>query len=277
MSDTPLQSTKRELHRVATAPRFWLAIAGAGVLLGIVGPFDTYAQLSLPARLAYWSVTAAATYFVAVGSVALMASAWRRRRVTTLPLLALFGALAGLPVSGVVWAINAAVFPGDLQEPLPLSLAASIVVVTALITVLLATFAHQFAMPTLELAGAAAKDNLAAEPVTTARPPAPKRPKILDRLPAEQRGNLSHMTVQDHYVEVRTERGKAMLLMRLADAIAETEGVEGLQIHRSHWVAAEMVAETVRLGGRLMLRMKDGTLLPVSRSYIDAVRQAGIL
>lgn len=82
--------------------------------------------------------------------------------------------------------------------------------------------------------------------------------------------------MQDHYVEIRTDKGGALVLMRLADAIAETEGVAGLQIHRSHWIAIGQVAQSVRLGGRLMLKMKDGTMLPVSRSYIEEVRAAGL-
>ena len=84
------------------------------------------------------------------------------------------------------------------------------------------------------------------------------------------------MTMQDHYVDIRTDRGGTLVLMRFVDAIAETNGVEGLQVHRSHWVALGRIAQTVRLGGRPMLKMEDGTMLPVSRSYFDAVRAAGL-
>ena len=65
--------------------------------------------------------------------------------------------------------------------------------------------------------------------------------------------------------------------MRFADAIRETDGVNGLQIHRSHWVALDAVAGTHRHNGRLFLAMQDGTRLPVSRSRAEEVRGAGLV
>ena len=38
--------------------------------------------------------------------------------------------------------------------------------------------------------------------------PETKRPVLLDRLPADKRGRLSHLTVQDHYVDVTTDRDR---------------------------------------------------------------------
>nr|WP_255714076.1 LytTR family DNA-binding domain-containing protein [Pelagibacterium xiamenense] len=62
--------------------------------------------------------------------------------------------------------------------------------------------------------------------------------------------------------------------MRLADAIAETDGVAGLQIHRSHWVAASAVAGLERRNGKTFVALRSGALLPVSRSYLAAARAA---
>ena len=58
---------------------------------------------------------------------------------------------------------------------------------------------------------------------------------------------------------------------------SETVGINGLQIHRSHWVALEAVAGAHRQEGRLFLAMQDGTRLPVSRSRMDEVRGAGLV
>lgn len=66
-----------------------------------------------------------------------------------------------------------------------------------------------------------------------------------------------------------------MLLMRLADAIAETGGDTGMQVHRSHWVAYGAVEGLEREAGktpRLILVMSDGARVPVSRSHAAAVR-----
>jgi DNA-binding LytR/AlgR family response regulator len=82
--------------------------------------------------------------------------------------------------------------------------------------------------------------------------------------------------VQDHYVEVHTERGMHLVLMRLSDAIDEAEGIPGLKVHRSHWVALEAVAEARREGGRVVLRLRDGASVPVSRAHVQALREAGL-
>ncbi len=69
-----------------------------------------------------------------------------------------------------------------------------------------------------------------------------------------------------------TTRGRALLLMRLRDAIAETAGVEGLQIHRSHWVARSGIAKLLRADARLVVETTAGNRLPVSRSFQSALR-----
>lgn len=263
VADGPLHSTKRELQRSFFEPRFWAVLAGVSVLLGLIGPFGTYDALALPGRLAYWAATAAATWFVGMGSAWLLAAVFFPERRPGWPLFALFGAAAGLPIAAVVHLLNLLVFGPDTMAFLPLL--AYCVAVAAIVTALVAGF-------TADLS----RREAAARPVSPAPAQTEKRPRILDRLPPHLRGPLSHITVQDHYVDIRTDRGGTLVLMRLADAIAETEGVDGLQIHRSHWVAKGAVAAAVRREGRLYLRMKDGTELPVSRSYLAAVRAAGL-
>lgn len=80
-------------------------------------------------------------------------------------------------------------------------------------------------------------------------------------------GALWAISVRDHYVDVRTSTGQASLLMRLSDAMAEAEPVEGIQVHRSHWVAWAAVAAAEREGARLFLRLQDGARIPVSRAH----------
>ncbi len=260
MSDGPLQFTMRELQRLSTAPRFWAVIVAVSVLLGLVGPFGTYDGLRLPARLAYWTATVIATWHVGFGVVAFLSKLWPGGRPGSVAPYLLFGAVAGLPVTLVVWALNAAAFEGEAIAFLPLL--AYTVAISAVVSAVVALFVPQQARAT-------------ATPMPAA-PEQPKRPPILDRLPPHLRGNLAYMTMQDHYVDVHTDKGSTLILMRFADAIAEAEPVEGLRIHRSHWVATAEVAQSVRVGGRLMLKVKDGALLPVSRSYVEAVRSAGL-
>jgi DNA-binding LytR/AlgR family response regulator len=124
------------------------------------------------------------------------------------------------------------------------------------------------------LAHLAAAPRAAAAPGSAAPPP---EPPILRRLPPARRGALLRLSMQDHYVEIVTDRGAGLALMRLSDAIAETAPEPGRQVHRSHWVAARAVAGARREGGRPLLRLRDGAEIPVSRSRAPALREAGWL
>jgi len=68
-----------------------------------------------------------------------------------------------------------------------------------------------------------------------------------------------------------------MLLMRLSDAIRETAPTAGLQVHRSHWVARDQIASVKRTGDRAIMTLKTGAEIPASRTYIPALRDAGLL
>lgn len=81
---------------------------------------------------------------------------------------------------------------------------------------------------------------------------------------------------QDHYLNVVTARGSTLILMRLGDAMAELVG-QGLQVHRSHWIATAAVAKHRRIGARDVLIMADGVEVPVSRSFRAAAQEADLL
>jgi hypothetical protein len=93
------------------------------------------------------------------------------------------------------------------------------------------------------------------------------RPKLLCRLPDGVDGTLLHLSVSDHYVEVATDRGTGRVLMRFSDAIEDVAQIDGLRVHRSHWVARAAVATVERANGRTFLTLTNGTRVPVSRAY----------
>ena len=98
---------------------------------------------------------------------------------------------------------------------------------------------------------------------------------LLARLPVHKRGELHHLRMQDHYVEVHTDRGMEMVLLRFRDALREVEEVDGLQVHRSHWVARAAVERVERRDGRVTLLLVNGSTVPVSRSFAPALRARG--
>lgn len=115
------------------------------------------------------------------------------------------------------------------------------------------------------------------EPVVThAAPTGAAAPRFLDRLPPKLRGaELYAVEAEDHYLRLHTSRGQDLILMRLSDAVAELEGIEGAQTHRSWWVAKEAVSTAKRGDGRAVLTLKTGQEAPVSRAYAKALREAG--
>lgn len=259
VNDTPLQLTMRELQRAGASPLTWAILAGVTVVLGLVGPFDTYAALKAPARLAFWGAIVVATYFTSFGTVCLLEALLFRQRPGAWG-YALLGLLSGPPVTLVVWAINLAVFGASVIS-FPILLV-NVCAISAVVSGLIA-------FVSIKVAPAGAD----AEPQTAGQP---NPPPLLGRLPLHQRGRLLYLSMQDHYVEVITDRGRHLLLMRLSDAIRETEGIDGLQIHRSHWIAKNAVQTSTRRSGRLMLQMSDGAELPVSRNHAEAVKDAGL-
>jgi hypothetical protein len=105
--------------------------------------------------------------------------------------------------------------------------------------------------------------------------PAPAGPpKFLDRIPLKLRGGeLWAVEAEDHYLRLHTSKGQDLILMRLADAIDELAGVEGAQVHRSWWVARDAIADARRGDGRAVLTLKDGSEVPVSRTYARHLRE----
>ena len=254
-----LQSTLREMRGLARDPRSWAVLAVLGLAIGAMGPFGTFA-MPVVLRIAYWSavvvLTAAAGTFVASLIETALERHWHR-----LPSALVAGLIAGIPITLIVVGINMVAFGPALQ---PIDMATLFVyctLITAAVTVISALLRAGGAPTPADAAMSAAAD----------------RPALLDRLPLPQRGRLLHLEVADHYVEVTTDRGKALLLLRLSDAIRETSPVPGLQVHRSHWVALDAVRRAARQDGKPTLELETGEVVPVSRTYLSAARDAGLV
>ncbi|MEZ5997945.1 MAG: LytTR family DNA-binding domain-containing protein [Hyphomonas sp.] len=110
--------------------------------------------------------------------------------------------------------------------------------------------------------------DLLADPATSARP------HFLDKLPVHKQGDIWALSSELHYVRVYTSRGNDLILMRLSDAIRQCDGIAGIQVHRSHWVANEGVGSVETVDGKMQVRLRNDVALPVSRSYSGAVRNA---
>jgi hypothetical protein len=111
-------------------------------------------------------------------------------------------------------------------------------------------------------------------PVVSSTAPAPPD-NFLRRLPLALGRDLLALEMEDHYARVHTALGSTLILLRLRDAVAELGAGSGLQVHRSWWVARDAVAQVERDAGRLVLVLRNGLRVPVSKTYRDAVRATG--
>ena len=75
------------------------------------------------------------------------------------------------------------------------------------------------------------------------------------------------LSSERHYVRVVTSEGADLVLTRFADAMEQCRDLDGVQIHRSHWVHTQGIARLERQGGRVRVVIRDDTVLPVSRGH----------
>ncbi|MDQ1155378.1 LytTR family DNA-binding domain-containing protein [Brevundimonas sp. SORGH_AS_0993] len=102
-------------------------------------------------------------------------------------------------------------------------------------------------------------------------PPFPRNPSArLDH-------DLISLQMEDHYVRVHTARGSRLVLMPLSQAVAGLQGVEGMQTHRSGWVARAAIVGVVEEGRNLRLVLTGGLTAAVSRARVASLRAAGWL
>jgi hypothetical protein len=84
---------------------------------------------------------------------------------------------------------------------------------------------------------------------------------------------LLHIEAREHHVHLTFENGRKLFRARLGDIVAQTRAEDGFQPHRSWWVARDSVIIPRRKGGRLFLRLRDDTEVPVARTRIEDVQQ----
>ncbi|WP_114859087.1 LytTR family DNA-binding domain-containing protein [Azospirillum brasilense] len=273
--DTPAIGQPRTPYRRRLMGRRLPVLLGAALVLALLGPFGTFADLTLAQRLAYW------IGLIGLGGLAFelltLAAGHRLReragawRATLAGVVLAVAALMTFTVALLERTLRGM----DFLRPLGLAeLFVYVVLVTLLVSAIPVWLELRdrglLAGPTPPPSPFVPDDAPASSPAE--RP----EPAFLARLPARLGRDLLALEMEDHYVRAYTAEGSDLILMRLRDAIAELAGLEGMQVHRSHWVAAAAVAGVERKpDGKLVLVLRNGLRVPVSRSYAAAVRKAG--
>lgn len=258
MNNGQLQLALREWRRHLTHPLTFSALAGVTLVLTLVGPFDTNETLSAPERLTYWAL------LTGLGYVAGYLISYGILRSKTSPLqhvarVTVAGISVGVAMCGLVLTLNRLYFGRAAWPDSMPAFLTTIIAISLVVMVLIDTFSRHFARQS--------------ESNTQINDP----PALLSRLPFDKRGPLVAISVEDHYVRVRTTKGEEMILLRLSDAMREVGETRGAQVHRSHWAAFDQVRSVTRKGDRAILSMRHGDDIPVSRANIAKIKEVGLL
>lgn len=240
----------------------YIAWACTSLVLAVAGPFGSYAVLSFPERLAFWGGATALGMLVGMSARAFVRGTlgMTDMRAVTVLVALICAALLSWPL----WELAQVLYPDKTGFSASLG-------DTALLVFSVSLTIGAFRV----VVDLSAAQSLRPLPEAEAR--AAPLPRVVLRLEPEMQGRLIAMTVRDHYVDIYTDKGRASLLMRFADAMEETGPELGDQIHRSHWVAWWAVKGVERSPGKLWVRMCPELRLPVSRTYRDRLVLRGLL
>jgi hypothetical protein len=229
---------------------------GIGLLLGLMGPFGSFFNDNPPLRIAYW-VGTTSSGMVFFGIVTRLAAAGAQRFgvpdwAIVPPVILLGSAVQGLPLRAVAIAI----WPQIHDAVPPLEWYGQCVAITTPIVLTYYFLRVRSPVRTRTREGLVPVE----APALTADP-----------------GAVLYLKMEDHYVRIRTEHGARLEMGPLARVTAGLSGVEGLQVHRSWWVARRAIDGVEKDGRNLRLRLVDGETAPVSRASVAKLRAAGWL
>jgi DNA-binding LytR/AlgR family response regulator len=239
-----------------------LAAIPVGLLLGFLGPFGSNPAYPTATRYAFWLGLTVAGVVAAVAAEAVLP----RLRASAIRIGAV-ALVSALPMTFVVAWTMSLLQPGRVFAPQQLpALFAAVAAIQLLIVY--ATTATSLTGDGAEGPGRApALPQPGEEAIPLAFPSA-----LLSRLPAGIGSDIIALETEDHYLRVHATGGSALILMRMADAVALLDPRLGAQVHRRWWVAEAAVAGIRTVGQKLSLRLIDETLVPVGRTFSAAAR-----
>lgn len=240
-------------------PRWWARALGfavvLGLILGLVGPFGSYLNGSTLARVGYW------TGMTLFGTVVIGLSVpWVMRRTIGAgwprPLGLCVGLVAtAIPIGAASAIIGHLAWPRHTAALTPLDWYAQALLIETVVVVLWL------------LVETARNSTPARSADTVAQEPTASIPRVT--------GAVICLQMEDHYVRVHRPAGSTLELLTLTDAISRYGEKEGLQVHRSWWVASDAIVAAEPDGRNWRLRLTNGLLVPVARNRVTTVRAAG--
>jgi hypothetical protein len=221
-----------------------------GIVLGVLGPFGSYASSGIALRVMYWvavmwlGLTFYSIVVIAGLRVVPGQSPWLFWTVISLGALvaSVPQALVSRAIAAALWSVPAASLPPFLPW-----------------------YGQTAIIGLLATGGIALLVRRAAPAPLAAEPP------VAEPFPAD----VIALQMEDHYVRIHTMAGSRLELVTMANAMARLGQVEGMRTHRSWWVARTAVKSVEGTPRNMKLHLTNGLVAPVARSAVGQLRQAG--
>lgn len=270
-NDSALLLALRRLQVLLTGPVFWVILGAAIVLTAFAGPYYTLERFTFPQRLVYWGTThvisAVLMSFLSIYA-GVLGRSWH-----WLPVALAAGLVGVLPVVGTIYLAEGVAlgFAPGWSDDMPFwrlvaSVAPPLLAVTLLIDLL-------FELRRRDAARAAPLEGAQESAVQEAQPPIPRLTQLQSKLPHHLGHEIVTVQARDHYVEITTPEGSAMILMRLADAVVDLEPLDGMQVHRSWWINLHHISQIASGANGPEVTMSTGQRIAVGRSFRDVFRE----
>ncbi len=238
-------------------------IASLGLVIGYLGPFGSFA-LPLVNRISYWMISLFLGYFIYYHSIKLTQWFFTEKKVHKLVKFIVPSLVAALLLTFCLQVFISLFFntQGSTINQF-LAFFPQVFLVGLIVTFISSQF-HK---------------NIESENTkkTSPEPKIKAGKNFLDRLPHQLGDELHCFVMEDHYLNVTTAKGEHMLLMRMKDALVELSDYDGLQVHRSWWIARDAVERVKKNGRNVILVLENGKEVPVSRTYVNKIKEVGLL
>ncbi len=264
------QLTMRESPYLRSFPYQAPWVIGLAVVMAVTGPFGTYEHMDLVRRLAYFGIIGLLSWLQVILLAAWFGGIEPIDRWPVAGRMALVGVLAAVPSTFEIILVQS-----WLGHPIPLSKAAALFPENAFLTAVISVIVGLFVEQRLRAKADAERERVAALPQPDV--PGPASPDFFRRIPPALGRDLLALEMEDHYLRIHTALGSDLILLRLRDALGELGPGRGRQVHRSWWVAEGAIASVDRTAGRLVLVLRNGLRVPVSKTYRDQVKESGWL
>jgi hypothetical protein len=233
------------MYKEVVSTTLWAAWAFTSIVVALAGPFGTFETKTFLWRLSYWSTLIAVAILIAI----FLRTLWRHVLVSRPEWQedALVAASLALVFGPMIVVLNRQI--GGLEAQVALGYGGAI---GCLFAIAVGTIALRRAL---------------SRPLHTV-PPIVRRDRLFERISANPNVRLSRISSDNHHIRIITDDGQEhRVLMRLRDAVLETDVEEGFCVHRSHWVARARVAGLKKVAGREVVVLTCGVDLPVGPKY----------